>query len=54
MKSQFKPSSAEILIDGELFVFNAKPFYLRLCFGNKLTDLEENVQSEYDVDTYVK
>merc|ERR1712113_698416 len=48
-----KPSSAEILVDEELFVFNSKPFYLRLRFSNKLTNIEENIKSQYDIDTGV-
>ena len=46
-----KPSQAEILIDQELFVFNVKPFYLRLRFQQKLTDQEENVKSQFDIET---
>jgi len=47
----WKPSQAEILIDQELFVFNVKPFYLRLRFQQKLTDQEENVKSQFDIET---
>ena len=49
----WKPSQAEILIDQELFVFNVKPFYLRLRFQQKLTDQEENVKSQFDIETLV-
>ena len=39
-----KPSSAECYVSENLFVFNVKPYYLRLRFTGQLVDNDEFIK----------
>jgi len=44
-----KPSSAECYVQDDLFVFNVKPFYLRLRFSGQLNGDDELIKCTFDV-----
>ena len=45
-----KTQSAEIVVDKNLIIFNAKPYYLRLRLSNDLLEDDELFLCTYDID----
>ena len=46
-----KASSAEIVVSGNLVVFNAAPYYLRIRLSGELQEEDDLIRCTYDIDT---